>query len=230
MLHKYRITALTIGLSLLVACTTKTITVDNDKNRTVVNGLVKVKDWNIDQVLVKPGFDPSAYSKIIVKGNGIDFRSVKDRYTPYNRSSQNYPLSVVDQQRYKEIIVDEFSKELKKSDAYKFTEQAAPNTLKLEIQLLDIVSNVPPVSARRQTVYLSEVGRATLALTFSDAETGETLLSVIDRRSAESYNGLGFEESTPANNWAAVKKLARHWAKSLRVGLNEMKQSPAAPE
>ena len=225
MTHQYLFLSLLLSLSLLSACTTNELASNHAERSTQVNGLVQVKDWNIDQVLVKPGFAPAAYSNIMVKGNGIDFRSVKDRYTPYHHSSKNYPLSTPDQERYKQIIVDEFTKELEKSTAYTFTDQSGPKTLILEIQVIDIVSNVPPPRAAREIVYLTEVGRATLVLNFSDSMTGETLVSVIDRRSAQSYDGLGFKESTPANNWSAVKKLAKHWAKRLRIGLDEMRQA-----
>lgn len=219
--HRY---LLLVIAALLSACTT----IQEDQYSTI-DGLIRVKDWNVDQVWVKPGFAPASYSKIIVAGSGIDFRSVSDRYTPYSRSSQNFPLSETDKLRYKDIIIEEFTQELKKSDAYQFTDSVSPQTMKLSIQVMDVVSNVPPQQPGRNTVYLSEVGRATIALIFSDAVTGETLVSVIDRRSAESYDGLGFKESTPANNWAAVKRLARHWASGLRKGLAEMKQSEPAP-
>ena len=201
-----------------------------EKRYSTIDGLVRVKDWSVDEIWVKPGFSPASYAKISVVGSGIDFRSVDDRYTPYSRSRQYFPLGDSDKARYKQIIIDEFTKELNRSDAYQFTDVADANTLRLSIQVMDVVSNVPPVKPGRNTVYLSEVGRATIALIFSDAMTGETLVSVIDRRSAESFDGLGFKESTPANNWAAVRQLARHWARSLRKGLAEMKKSdPATP-
>lgn len=134
--NKYRIIALLIGFSLLSGCVTSTISSNNKPSNIVIDGLVKVKDWNIDQVLVKPGFAPATYSNIMIEGKGIDFRSVKDRYTPYSHSSENYPLNNTDQQRYKEIVIDAFTKELKKSDAYKFTDQAGPNTLQLDMVAL----------------------------------------------------------------------------------------------
>lgn len=219
-----RISIFALALSLLSACA-----VHHGDKPSPAAGLVRVKDWNMDQVWVKPEFEPAAYSKIIVSGNGIDFRSVDDRYTPYSRSSKNYPLSAAEQEKYRQIIVDEFSKELKKVEAYQFTDKVGSDTLKLHIQLLDVVSNVPPTKPGRSTTYLSEVGRATLALSFNDSVSGEALVAVVDRRSAESYDGLGFKEATPANNWAAVRTLARHWAIGLRKGLAEMKTSPPIP-
>ncbi len=214
-----------MSLSLISACATTPT--DNSLSD---QGLVRVKDWNIDQVWVKPGFDPASYSNIMVNGSGVEFRSVEGRNTPYNRSSNVYPLSGPKQERLKQIIVDEFSKELKKQQGYSFTNSPSSNTMALDIKLIDVVSNVPPVKPGRAEVYLTEVGRATLVLNFTDSITGEALVSVIDRRSAESYDGLGFKESTPANNWAAVKKLAKHWAKRLRSGLDEMKQSASRSE
>ncbi len=193
-------------------------------------GLIEVKNWNIDQVWVKPGFAPASYADIMIEDNGIEFRSVESDNTPYSRSKNIFPLSGPDQSKYKQIIIDEFTKELSNIEGYGFSSEPGENVMTLDIKLVDIVSNIPPLTSSRSTVYLNEVGRATLVLSFRDSASGETLATIIDRRSAESYDGLGFKESTPFNNWAAVKQLAKHWAKGLRTGLDEMKKSPATPE
>ncbi len=218
----FKASTLLISLGLISACASIT-----SNELPPSEGLVQVKDWNIDQVWVKPGFAPADYSNIMINGRGVEFRTVEDRYTPYNRSSTAYPVSESQQEKLKQIMIDEFSKELQSVEGYGFSTTPSDDTIALDIKLVDVVSNVPSIKAGRNEVYLSEVGRATLVLNFTDSVTGEALVSVIDRRSAESFDGLGFKESTPANNWAAVKQLAKHWAKKLRTGLDEMKQSPS---
>lgn len=214
-----------ISVFLSTACTTTGST-----RQAPSEGLVEVQNWNIDQVWVKPGFAPADYANIMIQGNGIEFRTVEADNTPYRRSKNVFPLSDSDQEKYREIIIGEFTKELTNIEAYGFANSPGENTLVLDIKLVDVISNIPPASSSRSTIYLNEVGRATLVLNFRDSVSGETLATIIDRRSADSYDGLGFKESTPFNNWAAVKQLARHWAKGLRTGLDEMKRSPATPE
>jgi hypothetical protein len=71
----------------------------------------------------------------------------------------------------------------------------------------------------------------TLVLQLRDAETGALLAQLADARLIRPADvGLsGAYESTPANNWAAVRDVYAHWGWTLRGTLETLRALPPMP-
>lgn len=203
------------------ACTSSTSRLGNEQ-QTTFDGLVPVEKTRMDEAWVRPGFDPEAYSKIMFRGAGIEFRPVK-RATRLRVGNQTqFPVSASDQERLEAIVTEEFRQQLTQVEGYEITDSAGPNTLVLVVGVKDVVSHIPPSLVGSHEVYLSEVGSATLVLEFRDSESGAVLVRGVDRRAAERY-GQEFRRSSSVTNWPVVKRLAATWASGLRKGIEAMR-------
>ena len=194
-------------------------------------GLVKVKQpVGMDEVWLRPGFDPSRFSKIMVSDVAIEYRAVKTKVTRLGASSGPYEIEQNDRDKLQAVVSAAFADEVKQITRYQPSEIAGPETIKLEVRLQDVVSSVPPQSSGRIDVYLAEVGRATLVMDLKDSSTGEILMRGIDRRAAETFGTSELKRSSSGENWSIVKRLARTWAKGLRKEIDEMKNVGSALE
>ena len=84
------------------------------------------------------------------------------------------------------------------------------------------VSFVPPEPMGRSSIYIREVGEATLVLELRDSITEAILARAVDRRAAESIGE--FQKSNRAMNAASVRRLAGFWAVLLRERLDAYKE------
>ena len=194
-------------------------------------GLAKVsKPVGMDEVWIKPGFDPDSYSKIIVSDVAIEYRPVRTGATTLGASSGPYIIEQNNRDKLQKIVSAAFAEEFKQIERYQFSETAGRETIKLEIRLQDVVSNVPPQNTSRSDVYLAEVGRATLVMELKDSSTGQTLMRGIDRRAAETYAAFELQRSSSVENWVIIKRSARTWARGLRQEIDEMKNARLALE
>ncbi|MEO1204202.1 MAG: DUF3313 domain-containing protein, partial [Pseudomonadota bacterium] len=65
-------------------------------------------------------------------------------------------------------------------------------------------------------------GEATLVLELRDSLSGETIYRAVDRRRAETANGMQMQRSNSVTTWVEVRRLARRWAVRLREGLDSV--------
>lgn len=219
----YRHVVIGLAVTLLAGCTSSPA-MEDTANQPTFDGLVKVSAKRMDEVWVRPGFDPSAYSKIMFRGAGIEYRPVKPASRIRSGSQSQFPISESDRARLAEIVTEEFRQELTQIESYDVTDAPGADTLLLTIGLTDVVSNVPPDQMGRHEIYLSEVGMATLVIEFRDSESGAVMVRGADRRAAERY-GQEFHRSSSVTNWPIVKRLAATWARGLRRGIDDMQDS-----
>ena len=194
-------------------------------SQTSYDGLVKLQNTRMDEVWVRPGFDPNRYSKIIFQGAGIDY--VPPDYEAGSYWTRDwkagYGMNQSQRERLQRIVRAEFGAELAKVKEFEVVQVADPETLIMNIALLDVISNVPPEEVGAQhEVYLAKVGSATLAVSFQDAVSGAIMARAVDRKAAELYGGE-FGPSSNVKNWTAVTELASVWARGLRRALDELK-------
>jgi hypothetical protein len=102
---------------------------------------------------------------------------------------------------------------------FKLVTEPGADVLTIWGGLLDVVSFVPPEPMGRGDIYLRSIGEATLVLEIRDSESNATLVRVLDRRVADS--GQTFQMSNTVTNWSEVQHVARTWATTLRVRLDE---------
>ncbi len=186
-----------------------------------IDGLVPVSNTGRVDTWARPGFDVSTYSKIAFNGAGIHYRPVRGSGSRYSNRNE-YPMKAADRERLQQIVTEEFTKELRRVDAYELVDETGKDTLLLTISVHDVVSKVPPRD-NSVDVYLTEVGAATLVLELRDSETNTVLARTMERRVVDKAEG--FLESSAMSNWSDIRRLASRWARQVRVNLQALGNS-----
>jgi hypothetical protein len=176
---------------------------------------------------VKPDFDLTPYTKLMIVSAGASFKKVKPVSSfEARKGASEFPISPEAQQMFKDVMKEEFTKELSKLKRYQIVDQPGPDVLMLVGAVIDIVSAVPSdvdsaSFAGRGGVYLSSVGDATLVIELRDSQSNEILGRAADRRAAESPFTF---EANKVTAWTEVHRLAQAWASLLRKRLEEIEK------
>jgi hypothetical protein len=190
------------------------------------DGLVRVKKSVVDAAWVKPDFDLTPYTKLMIASAGVSFKKLKPVSTFQARNETEFPVSPEAQQMFKDILKEEFVKELSKLKRYQIVDKPGPDVLLLVGSVVNVSSNVPPdidsaQFAGRGGVYLTSVGEATLIIELRDSESNEVLARAADGRAAESPFAF---EVNKVTGWNEVHRLAQAWASLLRKRLEEIEK------
>lgn len=189
------------------------------------DGLHRVDKTTMGAAWVKPDFDLSGYTKLILAGAGVSFKPIDDegqRWWPGRSSDQTeFPISEENKARLQEEMRTAFVEELADLERYEIVSEPGRGVLMLVVGLIDVVSRVPPVDecVGRCDVYLSSVGEATLVLELRDSVTNEVLARAADRRAAESQGWP--TEADSISVWPEVRRLAHTWGNLVRKRLDE---------
>jgi len=212
-----------MGVALSVACTTTPPTIQSGPDAEVTfDGLHKVDNSQADLAWAKPGFDISGYTKLMLVGSGIAYAEAENRGRTTMERSRGGSYFIDDDTRaaFEELVQETFLDEMQQIERYELVNEAGPDVMMIRGALLDVVSYVPEDAiSGRSSIYLSQVGEATLVLELRDSETGAILARSIDRRAAERIGGT-MTESNRVTNTAEVRRLIRFWGRRLREGLD----------
>ena len=192
------------------------------------DGLVRVKKSIADAAWVKPDFDLTPYKKIMIVSAGVSFKKLPqvNKYQARQGSVTEFPVSQENQQMFKDVMKEEFVKELSKLQRYQIVDKPGPDVLMLVGSVIDVESKIPPdidsaTYAGRGGVFLTSVGEATLVLELRDSDSNEVLARAADRRAAESPFAFEVNKVTA---WTQVHLLAQAWASTLRKRLEEIEK------
>ena len=131
-------------------------------------------------------------------------------------------LNKDDFERIKKALAEEFAsvsaKELAKG-GYDVVKDAGEDVLDVDPAVIDLSITAPDkMSPGRTTTYTADPGRMTLVAELRDAETGQLLARVIDRRGA-SWGGR-FQVASSVSNMTAARQIIARWAAALREELD----------
>jgi hypothetical protein len=189
------------------------------------DGLYRVEKSVMDAAWVKPDFDLTPYTKLMIANAGVAYKKLDPVSEFQARSETEFAVQEENKARFEQILKEEFTEELEKIERYEIVTQPGPDVLLLVGGVIDVLSRVPPDidSARfgRGGVYLQSVGEATLVVELRDSLSGEVLARAADRRAAESP--FAFEANT-VTVWAEVRRLAQTWASLLVKRLEEIEK------
>lgn len=177
---------------------------------------------------VNPDADFSKYDNLYLWEGEFEYRDVgparRSRGTMMNTRQREFGISDEDRVRFEEILSEAFVKEIQKARKFTVTDQIGPRTLIMRGAVLDIVSLVPPELIGPGEIYLSTLGEATLVLELIDAEDGEVVAVVAERRRIQSGTGRIDDFSMPTNRatvTAEIKRWAGGAARKLRTALDK---------
>ncbi len=184
------------------------------------DGLYPVDNPRADAAWARPDADITGYSKIMLRGVGVQFRpGASSRVNRSTSASDYYVVSPERKARLKEIFAERFREELAKSTHFTLVDETGPDVLLIRGELIDVVSYVPPERAGRYEIFLERIGEATLVLELIDSESDAIIARSVDRRAAENVS-RDFQRSNRATNAAEIRRLAGIWARILREQLD----------
>ena len=186
------------------------------------DGLLPLEGTRAQRVWVRPGFDLSGYTKVMLKGAGIQYRPVKPTASNSTvRGSQTeFALSEKSKADLERLITEEFDKALDKLTRFEEVKAPGPDVLLVRGAFLDVVSRVPPDRPGRTQYYLDSVGQATFMVELIDSQSDAVLLRAVDTRAAQSPGYV--YQSNRVTNAAEARRLFARWASMLVEALNEL--------
>lgn len=176
--------------------------------------LEKVKG-GFKETWVHPDADFSQYNKLYLWEATFEYRDVgparSTRSSMMNTRKREFGINDSDRAKFEEIVAEAFVKGIQRGKRFEVVNDIGPDTIIMRGGALDIVSLAPPQSVGRSDIYLASVGEATLVLELLDAETGDVLAVVSERRKIGS--GRIDEFSRPATSVSIMSEI-RRWAQS----------------
>jgi len=190
------------------------------------DGLVRVQKSVADAAWVKPDFDLTPYTKLMIVSGGVSFKKVKPVSSFQARQgASDFPISEEGQQMFKDIMKEEFTRELSKLKRYQIVDKPGPDVLTMVGAVVNVTSNVPTdaesATFGRGGVYLTSVGEATLIIELRDSQSNEVLGRAADGRAAESPFAFEVNKVTA---WTEVHRLAQAWASLVRKRLEDIEK------
>lgn len=167
---------------------------------TTGEGLVRVENSRFDEVYVRPGFDLADYDAVILAPVSISYKSAR----PDNELND----------RQLELMKRYFTEELKgafsEGGQYRLVNEAGPSKIRVHAGVTDLEINVPTdkPAIHRNVVFVASSGQMTLVTDIYDAQTGEALVRIKDRRLARNH----WHKVTSVSEWSEVRAAFRYWA------------------
>jgi hypothetical protein len=167
-------------------------------------------DFLLDHVFVKKGADFSRYQSIIFDEVSVWYPK-DDRPSPEKIASVRANLAMT-----QEIFYSTLSSAL--ADRYTIRTKPAKNTLRLEVQFIDLRALAPgsPVPADlARYVFRTQPGHITMVARLFDAKTGDLLARVADLGKRASAGGEAVVD------WEAIASDIDYWARVFRAWLDQ---------
>lgn len=216
-----------ITASMLIACSQQPSMASKPASETTRDGLVSVQLSDVDTAWARPDIDLHNYKNIILEEAGIQYRqpgTAADANSPGAEkiNVDEFMLSDTQKQQLRAIVSGAFIDELRNSERFSITTTPGPDTLLIRGALLDVVAKKPAATNNGALVYVSEIGGATLMLEIFDAQSGTLLARAIDHDIAGKPDAVTLGNTV--TTWTEVKKVAQHWARTLRQHLEAFAQ------
>lgn len=180
---------------------------------------------------VRPDADISRYGKLYLWQPEFQFR--EGGQTTAGTTAKlvrgdggPYAIRLEDQQRFKQLVSDQFVAELARGKLFEVVDAVGPETLIVRAGFLDIISDVPPNVERYGNIHLDAVGEATIVFELIDASTGVILARAAERQQIQPEwrtRGVNPVPANAATVWADVERWAREQAQDLRKALEKAK-------
>lgn len=190
------------------------------------DGLVSVRDRNLDRVLVRPGAQLASYRKIMLDPVDVSWREgwEKDVSGPM-RATRG--ISADDARR----IAAEAASSLRKSFSdtfkargYEIVTGPGPGVLRLTLRLRDFYVNAPSKTAPGVQSYTIYAGEATLEVEARDGASGEAVARIVDHRTTDqTRRAVG---ASAASNRFGFEAMFSRWAANCAKAFQSGKKKP----
>lgn len=184
------------------------------------DGLEKVTVSGVALAYARPGATLAGYDRVKIDPVTVAFRKDWDP----KRTGSAIRLSQDERENIRNgvatIVQEEFVKELQSRSRYEVVDEVGPDVLRVKVHIVNLYITAPDTgSFGTSRTYVVSAGEMTLYAELLDAETGETLARVIDRRVAGGADGRMVMSNSMMNR-AEAQDIASGWARLLRTALD----------
>jgi hypothetical protein len=194
------------------------------------DGLYRVQTDRVGAAFLKPGASFHAYDAVMIDPVTVSYTRPATDGRRRDDVRGSYPLGYEHTQRLKRILQEAVESELTRGEAFAVVTTPGPGVLRISGHIVDLVWEQPPWRGGEDRFVL-RTGKMTLILDVRDAQTGEPLARLADRRPIQpgAEHPTGAFESNPVNNWGGVRDLAASWARILREALATLRELNEVP-
>ncbi len=181
------------------------------------DGLQRVDPSIMEAAWVKPDFDLSGYTRIMLVPTAVQFRDVPERSTDARTRAMTEEFPLSDERKewlrglWRETVEARFPRE----DSLEFYVGVDSNVLVVQAFLVDVVSRIPPIAPGSAYTLTRDPWSAAIVLELRDAATAELVARTIDQRHAEGLLDVG-------SVWYLTEDLVDRWAQVLSDRLDEL--------
>jgi len=196
-----------------------------------VDGLYRVDNSVMALAYVKPDLNLQSYTKLMIDDVVVAYKKdpTSRRDSPGGAGGgANYALSPHQMDVLKSLFQEAVVKELTKDNGYQLVDAPAPDVLRVDCYLIDLVVKVPTqnVTGRQQT-FASSYAEVTVVFELHDSESEEVLARVADRGDPTTTGGAGNLASvSSAFVRTDLTRMFEYWAGLLREGMDKINEAP----
>ena len=181
------------------------------------DGLHRVNPTIMEAAWVRPDFDLSHYTRVLLMPTAVQFRDVRERPTDARSraGTEEFPLTEDRKEWLRGLWRQAVESRFAQEDTFEHYRGDLSNVLIVQGFLVDVVSRIPPSASESNYTLINNPWSANLVLELRDATTGEILARTIDRR-----HGQGLLEVNAV--WYATEHLIERWADVLTERLDQL--------
>ncbi len=181
------------------------------------DGLQRVDPSIMEAAWVKPDFDLSGYTRIMLVPTAVQFRDVPERSTDARTraTTEEFPLSDERKEWLRGLWRETVEARFPREDSLEFFVGVDSNVLVVQAFLVDVVSRIPPIAPGSAYTLARDPWSAAIVLELRDAATAELVARTIDQRHAEGLLDVG-------SVWYLTEDLVDRWAQVLSDRLDEL--------
>ncbi len=186
------------------------------------DGLHRVDPTIMPAAWVRPEFDLSSYTRVLLMPTSALFREVPERRDDARAGTEEFPLPDDRKEWLTGLWRDAVEARFARNDTLEQYEGDVSNVLVVQGFLVDVVSRIPPVAHGSTYTLVNNPWSAVVVLELRDAETTELLARTIDRRNAQGLLDVG-------TVWYRTPDLVERWAGVLTERLDELSELGGRP-
>ena len=190
------------------------------------DGLQPVRVKGISLAYKRPDATLAGYQRVMIEPVEVRFHK---SWNP-TQSGSRLPLSAAAREDIRtglaKLVREQFEKALTAQGRYPVVAAAAPDVLKLRINIANLYVNAPEAASGASPSYnfSMSAGEMTLFLELFDSETGQILARAVDRQEGRSPNIARMAGSV--TNVAAAEGIAAEWARIMRDAFDRAHATP----
>ena len=188
------------------------------------DGLHRVDPSIMEAAWVKPDFDLSGYTRIMLLPTAVQFRDVPEKSTDARTRAmtEEFPLDDERKEWFRGLWRDAVQARFAREDLYEFYVGVDSSVLVVQGFLVDVVSRIPPIAPGSAYTLARDPWSAAIVLELRDAATAELVARTIDQRHAEGLLEVG-------TVWYLTEDLVDRWAEVLSERLEQLSDLGGRP-